>query len=787
MPDPKPRRSTRSTRRRDEPEYSDTGPAVDAPEPTEADGLQPAADTGPADGEPDPDGEHSVTGKPRQYLIAARGAVNRIGPADFDPQAAGVNANILAALEAGAGTVLATLEGPQSLAVAGAGPPAQDLIFVAEMDDQQAHNLRRNFSTAIVAEDVPVEMAPATLAPDPGLLPIMPLEDAVHVSVVVRADGQALAGANAYLMGSVFPAQGVADEDGRVEFTIYGERLDTIKALYVKPRGDYWSLWLPRPSLVEGRDNVVELHPLGVQYPGFPDEQVWGWGQTAMGLDRLDGDLTGAGVRVAVVDSGVQADHPNLSVDDGRDLVTGNAWGTDGVGHGTHCAGVICARDTGSGVRGFAPDAELIAVKIFPGAQVSHLVEALNFCIEAEVDVVNMSLGVPALDPPQIELLQGKLRQARAAGVACIVAAGNSAGPVQYPGAFAEVLTVAAVGRQGTFPDDSYHGTQVSGPAPGRDAFFPAKFTCFGPEVDVAAPGVAVLSTFAPTGYSAMDGTSMAAPHVAGLAALLVGHHRDLRDAPRDGARVDRLFQIITSGARRLPFPASDDLRQGSGLPTVDRALATRSTNEVRTSPAEATATATGRETRPDLSDEFPMFKGITPGRTGTVDLRSLQAELDDLAQLEDQLASRGEPTLAGHGGRPSSPELQQLDDTMRDHGIAIPSGTGPNRPRRDVRLDKLDRALAAAGLATAPVSVQDMATPTAEHSAELQFLDTFLQDPVEDLIQQLRRYAHQYSGVRDCVPLIDRTVRLFGAHDYPGALATGYQALTCIRSKLGG
>jgi hypothetical protein len=739
------------------------------------------------------------------------------------------NQRIASALESGGSGIrlIARLHGPQNPAVAGVGPPeGQDTIFVAELSDQQVDHFRNNFSEAIIAEDVAVDLLapPANggiIVADPGLLPIMPLEDAVELTLIIRGNGVPLEGANAYLMGSIFPAQGVSDANGRVDFKLYGERPDTIKALYVKPRADFWSLWIPRPSLVQGQSNVVELLPLSAQYPGFPGRQAWGWGQVVMGLDRLDGSYRGEGVKVAVVDSGVQRDHPNLRVDAGRDLVSSNdAWGNDTVGHGTHCAGVICARDTGSGIRGFAPDAELHAVRIFPGAQVSHLVEALNYCIEHGIDVVNMSLGIPQLGPPQIEILQGKLRQARASGVACVVAAGNTPGPVMYPAVFPEVLAVAALGQQGTFPANSYHSTQIFEDAvPAAEELFSAKFTCFGPEIGVAAPGVAILSTFAPRGYAAMDGTSMAAPHVAGMAALLVAHHPELRGQPRDEDRVARLFEIIKRSSLRAMFPASYGQRVGAGLPGLNRAFAAAPVGATTT-----TGTTSGptdqpqtRPSRSDLEAEFPMFHGMRPSPLGAASLQSLQAELEDLARLErtlaqqpasqPQTASTDAPPDAGPGG--PDPQLLQLDDTMRAYGLlqtASQSSAGSGTAGRDPRLGQLDVALAAAGLSflTAPnggsSGMQPQVTGAssgytapppydmpAPSEAELQFLDTFLRDQIEDLIQQLRRYVNQYSRVSECVPLVNQTVHQFGAREYVRALSTGYQALTCIRSKLGG
>lgn len=805
--------------------------AGDPTSPSPADAGEPISPSPPAPGEPTITGGEHVVEPSRQYLIAARGAVNRLRPFDFAMSAVQQNQSIATALESGASGVrlIARLRGPQNPAVAAdpSLPEAQDTIFLAELSDQQVSNFRNNFRQAIIAEDVSVELAaPSSIGgisvPDPGLLPIMPLEDAVELTLIIRGNGAPLAGANAYLMGSIFPAQGVSDANGRVDFTLYGERPDTLKALYVKPRADFWSLWMPRPSLVQGQSNVVELQPLSAQHPGFPGRQTWGWGQVAMDLDRLDGSYRGAGVKVAVVDSGVQRDHPNLRVSAGRDLVSSNnAWGDDTVGHGTHCAGVISARDTGSGIRGFAPDAELHAVKIFPGAQISHLVEALNYCIEQGIDVVNMSLGIPQLGPDQIELLQGKLRQARASGVACVVAAGNSAGGVQYPAVFPEVLAVAALGQQGTFPTNSYHSTQVFDDAvPAANALFSAKFTCFGPEIDVAAPGVAILSTFAPRGYSAMDGTSMAAPHVAGLAALLVGHHPELRGQPRDEGRVARLFEIIKRSSRRLPFPASSDQRQGAGLPIVQQAFAAAPVGGGTTT-GPTTGTPTGQpQTRPSRSDleaEFPIFHGMRPGPLGLASVQSLQAELEELARLErtlaqqaasqPQTASTDGPQGAGSGQR--DPQLQQLDDAMRAYGLlqtASAAGAGSGTAGRNPRLEQLDLALAAAGLSfpTAPAGgssgMQPQSTgapsgttaPTpartpAPREVELQFLGTLPHHNVEGLILELRRYVNQYSQVSECVPLVNQAVHQFGAREYGWAASTCYQAFTCIHSKLGG
>ncbi|HEU5107504.1 MAG TPA: S8 family serine peptidase, partial [Micromonosporaceae bacterium] len=104
--------------------------------------------------------------------------------------------------------------------------------------------------------------------------------------------------------------------------------------------------------------------------------------------------------------------------------------------------------------------------------------------------------------------------------------------------------------------------------------FFAAKFSCHGPEIDVCGPGVAIVSSVPPNGFASWDGTSMATPHVAGLAALVLAHHPDFQTAAlrmRTAARVDRLFEILKGSA--LPLNLGDPERTGAGLPDAVRAL----------------------------------------------------------------------------------------------------------------------------------------------------------------------------------------------------------------------
>jgi subtilisin len=233
------------------------------------------------------------------------------------------------------------------------------------------------------------------------------------------------------------------------------------------------------------------------------------------------------------------------------------------ISHGTHCAGIIAGADNGTGIRGFAPDAEVHICKQFPGGQISQLIEALEYCIEKQIDLVSLSLS--GTEPS--EALEQQILRAKRLGVACIVAAGNSGGPVQYPASSPHVLAVAAIGKMGEFPADSYHAQTVG--TMDRTGFFSPKFSGFGPEIAVCAPGVAILSAVPPHNYAVWDGTSMAASHVNGLAALVLAHLPDFQGPfrARNADRVGRLFQVLRASAR--PVNVGDPWRTGFGIPDV--------------------------------------------------------------------------------------------------------------------------------------------------------------------------------------------------------------------------
>jgi subtilisin family serine protease len=301
-----------------------------------------------------------------------------------------------------------------------------------------------------------------------------------------------------------------------------------------------------------------------------------------MGFDRLPPNHRGSGARIAIISSGAAATHPDLSgrLADGRDTIAQDdkSWQEDPIGTGTHLAVLIGGRDDGTGVVGLAPEAELHACRTAPGGYTADLLEALDYCITRDIDIALIATGVPE----HSGLLAAKVAQAREHGVAVIAAAGDGAGPVGYPAALPGVLSVGALGLLGTFPPGTGEATLLPG-SPSPDGYFTPAFSNRAGDglgavsgwgaIDCCAPGVAIVSGMPPSSYGPLDGTAVAAAHVAGLAALVLAHHPRLQAAAigRDPARVDLLLHQLLASCRPLPglHPAS----AGRGIPDAAAAV----------------------------------------------------------------------------------------------------------------------------------------------------------------------------------------------------------------------
>jgi len=229
--------------------------------------------------------------------------------------------------------------------------------------------------------------------------------------------------------------------------------------------------------------------------------------ETPWGITRVGGPVAGATHTAWVIDTGIDFEHPDLHVDVARStsFLRTRSSADDGNGHGTHVAGTIGALDNGCGVVGVAPGATLVAVRVLDNSgsgSYSGVIKGIDYVAANGVqgDVANMSLG----GPRNAALNDAVIQAAGQKGIYFALAAGNETDEAElYSPASAEganIYTVSAIDSSDRFAWFSNYGN---------------------PPVDCAAPGVGVLSTRNGGGTTTLSGTSMAAPHVAGL--LLAG------------------------------------------------------------------------------------------------------------------------------------------------------------------------------------------------------------------------------------------------------------------------
>lgn len=248
-------------------------------------------------------------------------------------------------------------------------------------------------------------------------------------------------------------------------------------------------------------------------------------------IDRVDQRVN---VDVAVIDSGVDLNHPDLNVfRAGAHNCSGTGLSAqDRNGHGTHVAGIIGALDNRIGVVGMAPGARIWPVRVLDATgsgTTADLICGIDYVTRhaGQIEVANMSLGGPGVDDGNCgrsngDALHRAICASVAAGVTYVVAAGNSASNAasSVPAAYNEVITVSALADFNGRPGGGAPATC----RPDRDDSF-ANFSNFGADVDLIAPGVCIRSTWNGGGYATLSGTSMAAPHVTGAAALFLDTH----------------------------------------------------------------------------------------------------------------------------------------------------------------------------------------------------------------------------------------------------------------------
>jgi subtilisin len=310
----------------------------------------------------------------------------------------------------------------------------------------------------------------------------------------------------------------------------------------------------PKVAYVEEDVTVMAIEP---EYDG--NEYGEAWGVSHIGSEAAHGEnLKGAGVKVAVIDTGIDYNHPDLM---GNYVGgTNTAYPDDDDpfddsynSHGTHVAGVTAAELNGEGVVGVAPEASLYAVKALDGGGVglvSWIIAGLDWAVANHMDIVNMSLGADI----HSQAFADACAAAYEAGILLVAAAGNTyGGEVLYPARFGSVIAVGA-----TYMDDT-----VTSMSP------------VGPEVELVAPGSGINSTVSlysyPTLYSTLSGTSQASPHVAGVAALVLA--AGVEDLNGDGVANHQDVRIhLQATALDLGEPGEDDT-YGHGLVSADIAV----------------------------------------------------------------------------------------------------------------------------------------------------------------------------------------------------------------------
>lgn len=323
------------------------------------------------------------------------------------------------------------------------------------------------------------------------------------------------------------------------------------------PREDSFKVWEVDPNIDKIENDITISLPKPTeksktrQRSWWNPTQNWGYerqvipqGAQRIGANTIWNISTGRFVKVAVLDTGIEIGHPDLrnNLKRGINIINPYVVPDDDNGHGTHVAGTIGAADNGYGVVGISPNVYLIPVKVLDSrgrGTLTDLIDGLHWCIENDMQVINMSLGTSLYS----EAFTRAVKKVYNSGIVMVAAAGNGGleDAIEYPAAYRETLAVGAI-------------TLTNTRAPYSNA---------GKELSLMAPGSGILSTIWGGTYGYMSGTSMATAHVSGVVALILQINSRLKPFQIDN--------ILASSAERLRELASN--QQGSGLVRADRAV----------------------------------------------------------------------------------------------------------------------------------------------------------------------------------------------------------------------
>ena len=299
------------------------------------------------------------------------------------------------------------------------------------------------------------------------------------------------------------------------------------------------------PDITVGLTEPLITIPLSQEYSDS-------WGVTKIGgTTAAAAGLTGAGIKVAVLDSGIDYSHPDLkdNYKGGYNFVYDNNDPFDDgyISHGTHIAGIIGARNNGTGVVGVAPEVSLYAVKVLGGmvtGDLSDILAGMEWAITNKMDVINMSIGAPI----DSAAFKDACDRAYEAGIIIVAASGNAHSAVEFPAAYDSVIAVSATDQDDTI----------------------ATFSNYGESVELTAPGVNINSTLRGGGYGIMKGTSQATAHVTGATAILLS--KQIADDNGDGRIADEIRTLLGTSATDLGAVGRDQYF-GFGRVDLDKAL----------------------------------------------------------------------------------------------------------------------------------------------------------------------------------------------------------------------
>lgn len=296
------------------------------------------------------------------------------------------------------------------------------------------------------------------------------------------------------------------------------------------------------------KDQPVYLTTTQEEIPSST-HSIMPWGVTAtQAVYAHDQGITGDGIKIAILDTGVSITHPDLRIAGGQTFVTGTTSYEDDNGHGTHVAGIINAIPNTYGVEGMAPNAQVYALKVLDADGVGYysgIIEAIDWCVANGIQIVSMSFGGTEYSEVLRQVIQETTTEH---GILFVAAAGNNGTGEEtetYPARYSEVLSVGSVNA----------------------SYTRSVFSSTGAELDIMAPGEQIWSTSLGGEYSIRSGTSMAAPYAAGAAALVWSADQSLT---ADQVKEQLLTNAVSLGDRHEYGAGLLHVLPGTNTPGVE-------------------------------------------------------------------------------------------------------------------------------------------------------------------------------------------------------------------------